>query len=61
LQRMNKISAGKDVSDTGASLNDVDKVLSKVGISLRDENGILRESGEVLDEIAAKWETLDKN
>jgi len=58
---MNKISAGKDVSDTGASLNDVDKVLSKVGISLRDENGILRESGEVLDEIAAKWETLDKN
>lgn len=61
LQRMNKISAGKDVSDTGAALNDVDKTLSKVGISLRDENGILRESGEVLDEIAAKWKTLDKN
>ena len=61
IQRINKISAGKDVSDTGKSLNDVDKALKKVDISLRDDNGIIKSSSDILDEVAAKWETWNRN
>ena len=61
ITRINKISAGKDVSDTGMALNDVDKVLTKVGLTLKDENGIIRETADVLDEVAAKWNTWNKN
>lgn len=61
LQRMNKISAGKDISDTGMALNDVDKALKTVRISLRDENGIIKDSAGLLDEIAAKWDTWNRN
>lgn len=58
---MNKISAGKDISDTGMALNDVDKALKTVGISLKDENGIIKDSSGLLDEIAAKWDTWNRN
>lgn len=61
IQRINKISAGKDVSDTGKSLNDVDKALKTVGISLRDDNGIIKASSDILDEVAAKWDTWNRN
>lgn len=61
IQRINKISAGKDVSDTGKSLNDVDKALKTVGISLRDDNGIIKASSDILDEVAAKWATWNRN
>lgn len=61
VQRMSKISAGKDVSDTGMALNDVDKVLTKMGLSLKDQDGIMRDISDVLDEVAAKWNTWNKN
>ena len=61
IQRMSKISAGKDVSDTGMALNDVDKVLTKMGLSLKDQDGIMRDISDVLDEVAAKWNTWNKN
>ena len=61
FQRMSKISAGKDVSDTGASLNDVDKVLKKMNISLKDSSGQIRDLGDVLDEVGAKWNTFTRN
>jgi hypothetical protein len=40
-------------------LNDIDKVLKKLGISLRTSNLEFRDFDDVLDDIAAKWETLD--
>lgn len=58
---MNNIAAGKDIDDMGESLNNVDKVLSSVGLSLRDESGQIRDLGEVLDEVAAKWDTYTRN
>ena len=58
---MSKIAAGKDVSDTGASLNDVDKVLKKMNISLKDSSGQIRDLGDVLDEVASKWNTFSRN
>lgn len=61
IQRINKISAGKDVSDTGKSLNDVEKALKTVGIALRDDNGIIKASSDILDEVAAKWDTWNRN
>ena len=61
FQRMSKIAAGKDVSDTGASLNDVDKVLKKMNISLKDSGGQIRDLGDVLDEVASKWNTFSRN
>lgn len=61
LQRMNNIAAGKDVDDMGESLNNVDKVLAKVGLTLRDETGQIRDLGDVLDEVAANWNTYTRN
>lgn len=58
---MNNIAAGKNIDDMGESLNNVDKVLSSVGLSLRDESGQIRDLGDVLDEVAAKWDTYTRN
>lgn len=58
--RMGNVKAGKFVDDeTGEALNDVEKVLSSIGISMRNDEGTFRNFSAVLDEIAAKWETYD--
>ena len=58
--RMNQVAAGKFVDEeTGESLNDVETVLNELKISLRDTNGEFRNSGEVLDEVASRWESFD--
>ena len=58
--RMNNVKAGKFVDDeTGEALNDVEKVLGNLDIALRDTTGQFRNSGEVLDEVAARWESFD--
>ena len=58
--RMNNVAAGKFVDDeTGESLNDVETVLKELGIALRDADGQFRNSGEVLDEVAQRWENFD--
>jgi len=58
--RMNQVAAGNFIDEeTGESLNDVETVLNELGIALRDTNGIFRSSGDVLDEVASKWENFD--
>ena len=58
--RMNNVAAGKFVDDeTGEALNDVETVLNELGIALRDANGLFRNSGEVLDEVADRWNEFD--
>lgn len=58
--RMGNVKAGKFVDDeTGESLNDVEKVLSSLDITMRNEKGTFRDFSEVLDEVAGKWETYD--
>ena len=58
--RMNNVAAGNFVDEeTGESLNDVEKVLGKLGIFLRDTSGQFRNSGEVLDEVASRWKNFD--
>lgn len=60
LARMNNIKAGKFVDDNGEALNDVEKVLNKIGISMRDNNDQFLDSETILDTVADKWETFDK-
>ena len=58
LARLTKIAAGVDVDDFGESLNDVEKVLIKYNISLRDSYGEMRNMEVVLDQVADKWKIL---
>lgn len=58
--RMNNVAAGNFVDEeTGESLNDVEKVLNELGISLRDTNGQFRSSSEILSEVGNRWESFD--
>ena len=60
FSRMGNIKAGKFVDEeSGENLNDVSKVLNKVGINLFDTQGQFRNFGTVLDEVAGKWDTYD--
>lgn len=67
LSRFGNVKAGiysgmnitGDQNETTESLNDIEKVLRKMGISLRSSNLEFREFGDVLDDIASKWDTLD--
>lgn len=60
FSRMNQIKAGKFVDlETGESLNDTEKVLTKVGIAMRDANGQFFSSEKIMDEVGAKWNSFD--
>lgn len=67
LSRFGNVKAGTysgmnitgDQNETTESLNDIDKVLRKLGISLRSSNLEFRDFDDILDDIATKWETLD--
>lgn len=72
LSRFGSVKAGtfldedleSEYTDITSYVNDVEKVLSKVGIRLRDTNQDFRDAQDVLDDIAEKWETftdLEKN
>ena len=55
----NKINVNAESTDTSENLNDVEKVLNKIGISIRNTNLEFKDFDEVLSEIAEKWNTLD--
>lgn len=43
----------------GEPLNDVEKTLNRLGISLRNTAGEFRDVGDVLDEVAGRWDELN--
>lgn len=60
FSRMNQVKAGKFIdAETGESLNDMEKVLKEVGISMRDVNGQFISSEIVLDELGKKFNEFD--
>lgn len=52
--RLNSVSLGETAED-GVNLNTVGNTLEKVGIQVLDNNGKLRETGEIIDEIGNRW------
>ena len=55
FSRMGNVAAGKNIDSEGESLNNVETVLTKVGVKLRDSQSQFRNFGTVLDEVANKW------
>ena len=55
---MESIKAG--ATEEGDSLNNVQTVLQKYGMSLLDTTNNFKPLGEVIDELGTKWNTLDK-
>lgn len=59
--RMQNIKVGRFVDEeTDEPLNDVEKALNKLNISLRSSENIWRPLGDVLDDINDKWDTLNQ-
>lgn len=57
--RMGNIKAGRLIDpETEEDLSDVEATLNGMGIQLRDSNEEFRNFAEVLDEVAAKWDTM---
>lgn len=65
ISRYSNVKAGvfTDMSDsaeeTSGNINDIEKVLSKLGIRIRTSGTEMRSIEDVLDELAEKWNTLD--
>jgi len=65
LARYGNVKAGvfsgmaEDGEDTSESLNDVEKVLNAIGISIRSTSTEMRGFDEVLDDLAEKWDNLN--
>ena len=54
-----KANLGEESSDTTEKLNDIEKVLNKIGISMRTTSLEFRDFDEVLEDVADKWQDLD--
>ena len=58
--RIQGLSLGETLED-GTDLNKYSEALSKVGISIKDANGEMKDMDVVLKEMGAKWQTLGKD
>jgi len=58
--RMENIKLGKMFEDDATTLNDVERALTLVNIKLRDTETSFRPMGDVMDEIAEKWSTMNE-
>ena len=61
IARMRELTDYGATLEDGMSINNVETQLRYVGIALRDQNGELRSTEEVLDELGGKWEELSSN
>ena len=52
-------SMGEEAEETSENINDIEKVLGKLGIRIRTSGTEMRSIEDVLDELAEKWDTLD--
>ena len=65
ISRYSNVKAGVFTSmndgaeETSSNINDIEKVLSKLGIRIRTSGTEMRSIEDVLDELAEKWDTLD--
>lgn len=61
MARFQQIKEAGTTEDGDSDVNAVETALKSVGVSLRDEQGILRDLGDVLDDLGPKWQSLDRN
>ena len=64
MSRMRRVNESDYVkSSTGeiTTINDVDRALSRVGVSIRDENGKMKDTVQILKELAGVWESIDSD
>lgn len=59
FSRMTQVAAGKEISDEGEILNDVETTLNRAGIALRSSQNDWRDMYDVLSDVAGKWKELD--
>ena len=60
ISRYTQVKANKFVDyESGDDLSNVEKVLAKVDVKIRDGVTDFRDLGDVLDELAGKWNTLN--
>lgn len=66
LARFGNVKAGvfaqmglDDGGDTTENINDIEKVLRVVGITIRSASGEMRSFSDVLDDLGEKWNTFD--
>ena len=56
--RMQDVKMGKALDEEGEDISNVEAVLTKHGIALRDTNLEFRDLSDVLDDVATKWQSL---
>ena len=61
IARMRELGDYGETLEGDVDINNVESQLAYVDIALRNANGELRSTEEVLDELGKKWDTLDKN
>lgn len=61
IARMRELGDYGETLEGDTDINNVESQLAYVGIALRDTNGELRSTEEVLDELGKKWDILNKN
>ena len=60
FSRLENIKLGKMFEDDPTNINDVEKALSLVNIAIRDTENSFRPMGDVFDEVAQKWSTMNE-
>lgn len=58
--RLEGLKLGETLDD-GTSLNKYSQALESVGVNIKQSNGQLKEMDQILDELGAKWDTLNKD
>ena len=61
IARMRELGDYGETLEGDTDINNVESQLAYVGIALRDANGELRSTEDVLDELGKKWDALNKN
>ena len=61
IARMRELGDYGETLEGDTDINNVEKQLAYVGIALRNTEGELRSTEDVLDELGKKWNTLNKN
>ena len=61
IARFQELKVSEEALSDGVDANKVEKALKSAGVALRDVDGQFRDFDEVILDLSAKWNTLDRN